>query len=63
MERLVNLEEVGERLGGVCIKTVRRLIAAGELPPVVKVGARSTLPESEVCAYVERLKGQRRTTV
>ena len=61
-ERLVSLAETAERFGGVSIKTVRRLIAAGELPAPVKVMSCSKLPLSEVLACIERLKAQRSAT-
>jgi predicted DNA-binding transcriptional regulator AlpA len=58
-ERLVSLAETAGMLGGVSVKTVRRMIAAGELPPAVKVLSCSKLPLSEVQSCIERLKQQR----
>jgi predicted DNA-binding transcriptional regulator AlpA len=58
-ERLVSLAETAEMLGGVSVKTVRRLIAARELPSAVKVMSCSKLPLSEVLGCIERLKEQR----
>jgi predicted DNA-binding transcriptional regulator AlpA len=59
VERLVSLAETASLLGGVSVKTVRRMIAAGELPPTVKVMSCSKLPLSEVQSCIERLKQQR----
>jgi predicted DNA-binding transcriptional regulator AlpA len=36
-ERLVSLGEAAAIFGGVSVKTVRRMMAAGELPAAVKV--------------------------
>lgn len=58
-ERLVSLAETAEMLGGVSVKTVRRMIAAGELPPAVKVLSCTKLPLSEVVGCIERLKEKR----
>lgn len=58
-ERLISLNEAADRFGGVSVKTVRRLIAAGELPPPVKVMSCTTLPLSEVLDCIERLKNKR----
>jgi predicted DNA-binding transcriptional regulator AlpA len=59
IERLVSLNETAEMLGGVSVKTVRRMIAAGELPPTVKVMSCTKLPLSEVLGCIERLKSKR----
>lgn len=56
---LLRVRQVADRLG-VSVRTVRRLIARGELPQPVKVGRSSCIPADEVVAYVERLKGERR---
>ncbi len=58
---LWTLQKVGEVLGGVHKRTVQRMIHRGELPPVVKVGRRPCLPIADVLAYIERLKGGRRS--
>ncbi len=58
-ERLVSLGETATMLGGVSVKTVRRMIAAGELPSTVKVMSCTTLPLSEVLSCIERLKNKR----
>ncbi len=58
-ERLVSLAEAAQLLGGVSVKTVRRMIAAGLLPQVVKVMRCSKLSQAEVLGCIERLKSQR----
>lgn len=58
---LWTLRKVGEVLGGVNERTVRRMIHRGELPSPVKVGRRSCLLIADVVAYIERLKGGRRS--
>ena len=57
-ERLLDLKEVGERLG-VSVRTVWRMIAAGELPRPVRVRRAPRLLLSEIGAYIERIKRQR----
>jgi excisionase family DNA binding protein len=58
VEILLSVEETARRLG-VSIRQVYRLIAEGVLRTVT-VGRRSTrIPESEVVAYIEKLKQQR----
>lgn len=59
-DRPLKLKEVAERLGGVCERTVRRLVQRGELPGTVKVAGCVCLFESDVQAYLERLKRGRR---
>src|SRR5882724_6997564 len=58
-DRLIRLRSVGEMYGGVSVKTVRRKIAAHELPQPVYVGRTPMLPLSDVVAVIERLKMQR----
>ena len=57
-DRLLKLQ-VGADLMGVSLRQVYRLQARGELPPPVKKGRSSWLPESEVAAYIEKLKQAR----
>ncbi len=57
---LWRLSTVAEFLGGISVRSVRRLIARGELPQPVHVGRSCCLPADEVLAYVERLKGGRK---
>lgn len=58
-DRLVRLRSVGEMYGGISVKTVRRKIAARELPQPVYVGRTPMLFLSEVIAAIERLRTQR----
>jgi excisionase family DNA binding protein len=57
-ERLLKLKEAADRLS-VSVRTLWRRIAAGHLPQPVKVGDCSRMPESDVNAYIERLKKER----
>ena len=58
-ERLLDLEEVAKLLGGVSTRSVRRLIARGDLPRPVKVLSSPRLYFSDVLDYFERLKARR----
>jgi len=58
-ERLLDLEEVARLLGGISTRSVRRLIARGDLPRPVKVLSSPRLYFSDVLAYFERLKTRR----
>ncbi len=58
-ERLIGLDKVAEFLG-VNKRTVYRLIAKKELPQPLKIGHSVRLPVSDVTAYFEQLKLQRR---
>jgi len=58
-ERLLDLEEVAKLLGGVSTRSVRRLIARGDLPRPVKVLSSPRLYFSDVLDYFERLKVRR----
>ena len=60
MEKLISLKEAGLLLGGICEKSVRRSIADGHLPGIVKVRGRALLPLSEVLAYIEEFKNRRK---
>ena len=57
-EFFLTLNEVSRRLG-VSLRQVYRLIHRGELPQAVKVGRAARMPESELSAYVDKLKGRR----
>ena len=57
-DRLLALGAVGAILS-VSRREVYRLISRGALPQPVKIGRSSKLPESEVAAYIEKLKGAR----
>lgn len=56
VDRMIPLKEVGSILGGLCKRTVLRMIAGGELPRPVMVRKRACLPESEVHAFLEHAK-------
>ena len=60
MPRLMRYKEVARQLG-VCVKTVRRMVDAGELPKPVKVAGAVALVESEVAAYLQRIMDNRQT--
>ncbi|MCB1276447.1 hypothetical protein [Prosthecobacter sp.] len=58
-ERLINFKEVAQMLGEISIRSIRRVIAKGELPQPIRVLSVPTLPLSEVQAYIERKKNER----
>ena len=58
-DRLMDLEEVAEKLGNISTRSVRRLIAKGDLPKPVKVLSSPRLYHSDILAYFERLKAKR----
>jgi predicted DNA-binding transcriptional regulator AlpA len=58
-DRLISLRVVGQMLGGVCVRTVRRRIATGELPRPVYFGRTPMLSLLEVTAVIEELKRKR----
>jgi predicted DNA-binding transcriptional regulator AlpA len=58
-DQLMDLEEVAEKLGHISTRSVRRLIARGDLPKPVKVLSSPKLYHSDVTAYLERLKQKR----
>jgi excisionase family DNA binding protein len=55
---LMRLHRVAEQLG-VSQRTIRRLIARGELPGVVKVGRSACLPTEDVLRFVAKQKARR----
>ena len=57
-ERLLKFGEVAARFG-VSERKVYRLIHDGLLKPPVKLGRAARIPESEVIAFIETLKGRR----
>lgn len=59
-DRLVDFKEIAHMLGNISERSVRRLIASGELPQPVKVRSAPRLYHSEIVAYLERLKKKRR---
>jgi predicted DNA-binding transcriptional regulator AlpA len=60
-DRLMDLEEVAEMLGNISTRSVRRLIARGDLPQPVKVLSSPRLYRSDVVAYLDGLKQKRDT--
>jgi len=57
-DQLLDIKEVG-RLLAVCPRTVDRMVAAGELPPPVKVRTASRWYLSDVNNYMTKLKEKR----
>ena len=55
----MDLEEVAEMLGNISTRSVRRLIARGDLPKPVKVLSAPRLYHSDILAYFERLRAKR----
>ena len=55
----MDLEEVAEKLGNISTRSVRRLIAKGDLPKPVKVLSSPRLYHADVTAYLEKLKQKR----
>lgn len=58
-DRLLPLSRVAEIYGGISVKTLRRKIAAGELPEPAYVGRTPMLFQSDVDAAIQRLKRER----
>ena len=58
-DRLMDLEEVAEKLGNISTRSVRRLIAKGDLPKPVKVLSSPRLYHSDVTAYLDKIKQKR----
>ena len=58
-EQLLSVSVAAQRLD-VSNRSLYRLIADKQLPPPLKVGGSSKLCESDLAAYVQRLKAQRR---
>ena len=56
--RLLKIKEVAELLS-VNVRTVWRLIAAGEFPQPIHLGRSSRVPLQDLIAYIEKLKNQR----
>ena len=55
MALLLDIPMAAETLGGVSSTTVRRLIAAGELP-IVRLGRRVLIEEKSIVEWIERVK-------
>jgi excisionase family DNA binding protein len=58
LDRVMRLPEIATVLG-VCVRSVRRMIDRGELPPCVRVGRAVGLMQSEIEAYLNRMREQR----
>jgi excisionase family DNA binding protein len=58
LDRVMRLPEIA-RVLGVCVRSVRRMVDRGELPPCVRVGRAVGLMQSEVEAYLNRMRQQR----
>jgi excisionase family DNA binding protein len=58
MDRVMRLREIATVLG-ICVRSVRRMIDRGELPPCVRVGRAVGLMQSEVEAYLNRMREHR----
>lgn len=56
----MDFHEVAHLLGDISERSVRRLIAAGDLPQPVKVRSSPRLYHSEVVAYLEKLNLKRK---
>lgn len=56
---LIDFKEVANRIGGVSIRSIYRLIARHELPEAVHVLSKPCLYASDVAAYLEKLKAKR----
>ena len=61
-ERLIDFHEVSRLLGGISERTIRRLIAAGDLPQPVRIRRSPRLYHAEVAAYLQKLKLKRKPT-
>ena len=58
LDRVMRLPEIA-RVLGVCVRSVRRMVDRGELPPWVRVGRAVGLMQSEVEACLNRMRQQR----
>ena len=58
-EQLLSVSAAAGRLD-ISRRSLYRLIANAQLPPPLKVGGSSKLCESDLAAYLQRLKSQRR---
>jgi excisionase family DNA binding protein len=58
LDRVMRLPEIA-RILGVCERSVRRMTDRGELPPLVRVGSAVGLMQSDIKAFLERMRQQR----
>lgn len=59
LDQLLSVPAAAARLD-ISRRSLYRLIAAGQLPPPIKVGGSTKLCESDLVSYLEHLKAQRR---
>ncbi|MEO7931534.1 MAG: helix-turn-helix domain-containing protein [Chthoniobacterales bacterium] len=52
-DNFISLKKAAGKLD-VCARTIRRMCQKGELPPIVKIGKLSKLPESAILNYMQR---------
>ena len=58
LDRVMRLPEIAVSLG-VCERSVRRMTDRGELPRLVRVGRAVGLMQSDIKAFLERMRQQR----
>jgi predicted DNA-binding transcriptional regulator AlpA len=58
MDRVMRLPEIATVIG-VCVRSVRRRIDRHELPQLLRIGRAVGLMQSEVEAYLERMRKER----
>ena len=61
-DNLIDFQEVAHQLGDISERSVRRLIARGDLPQPVKILRSPRLYQSDVRAYLEQLKAKRNSS-
>lgn len=57
-DHMITVRDVAGALG-VCVRTVHRLTAAGELPPPAKIGRTSRWSAGDVSAYLRKVRSTR----
>jgi predicted DNA-binding transcriptional regulator AlpA len=58
LDRVMRLPEIAETLGN-CPRSVRRMVDRGELPRLVRVGRAVGLMQSDIEAFLERMRNER----
>jgi excisionase family DNA binding protein len=58
LDRVMRLPEIAVSLG-VCVRSVRRMTDRGELPRLVRVGRAVGLMQSDIEAFLERMRNER----
>jgi excisionase family DNA binding protein len=56
LDRVMRLPEIAVSLG-VCVRSVRRMTDRGELPRLVRVGRAVGLMQSDIEAFLARMRG------